>query len=242
MDFVKLKELFRDKIDTNLYVPLFQKIEIDLSYAIKEREKIILVFGESGNGKTFLTKKVYEVLEKKGEFDLIFFSNSFELQKKFDTLFEFNEKHKVVFIDEAQTLSLDRIEKLRMLADTNRCTIVLITHEAEAKMIFAKKHFQTRINYFINLQPLKLDRIELFITSKLLQNDFYDVTSIFTKSNYRLIYKLTKGNLREINRLMYKTFDVLEYFTNNYPHKVSSSKLDNKFIEIAYMDLEQINA
>lgn len=240
MDFKAAKELFRDKIDINLYVPLSQKMEIDLTYSIVEKEKIILVFGEAGNGKSFLMKKIHQnLLEKDNDFKLYFISNPFEESEAIDELFILeSEEHRVVFIDEAQTLTEEKIERLRMLADNQPYTIILATHEKEAKKIFAKKHFKTRINYFINLKPLIFDKIEIFISSKLIQNNFHNIASLFNKSNYKLIYKLTNGNLREINRLLYKTFDIIDYFQNKYPNKVSKNKIDNKYIEMANMDLK----
>jgi len=245
MNFKEVKKLFRDEIDINLYVPLSQKLEIDLTYAIYEKEKMILIFGEAGSGKSFLIKKIFLNLSEKddNDFKLYFIANPFEEEEVIDELFLLeSEEHRVVFIDEAQTLSDEKIERLRMLADNKKYTIILATHEKEAKKIFAKKHFQSRINYFINLQPLKLDKIELFINSKLIQNNYHNIASLFTKSNYKKIYKYTKGNLREINRLLYKTFDIIDYFQQNYPQKVSKHKIDNKYIEMAYMDLKGIDA
>ena len=240
MDFKSAKELFRDKVDISLYVPLSKKMEIDLTYAIYEKEKIILIFGEAGNGKSFLMNKIYQnLLEKENDFKLYFISNPFEELEVIDELLVLESyEHRVVFIDEAQTLTEDKLERLRMLADNQPYTIILATHEKEAKQIFAKKHFKTRINYFINLKPLKFDKLKLFISSKLIQNNAHNIASLFNKSNYKLIYKLTNGNLREINRLMYKTFDIIDYFQNKYPAKVSKTKIDNKYIEMAHMDLE----
>jgi 4-hydroxy-tetrahydrodipicolinate synthase len=208
MDFYKARELFRDKVDTSLYVPLFEKKEIDLAYAIHEKEKMVLIYGDAGNGKSFLMRKIFEGLKDKEDLESYFITNPFD--KDIDDIYSFDEsvKHRVIFIDEAQTLSDDKIEKLRMIADNKSYTIILATHEKEAKKIFTKQHFKTRINYFINLKPLKIDGIERFIASKLLQNGFDDINRLFTKSNYKLIYKITKGNLREINRLVYKTFDI----------------------------------
>ena len=242
MDFHKAKELFRDRINTSLYVPLFEKKEIELAYAIREQEKMVLIYGDAGNGKSFLMKKIYENLKEKLEFELYFIANPFD--NELEKIFSLKEttKHRVVFIDEAQTLSDEKIEKLRMLADNQLFTIVLATHEKEARKIFAKQHFKTRINYFINLKPLPYDRLELFIPSKLLQNNLYSINSLFKKSNYKLIYKITKGNLREINRLLYKTFDIIDYFYKNHPKKVSKNKIDNKYIEMADIELRDFDA
>jgi len=245
MEFKSAKELFRDKIDIGLYVPLFRKMEIDLTYAIYEKEKMILLFGEAGNGKSFLMNKVHKTLleDKEKDFKLYFIANPFEEAEAIDELFLLeSDIHRVVFIDEAQTLSEEKIDRLRMLADNNSYTIILATHEKEAKKLFAKKHFKTRINYFFNLKPLKLSEIELFIISKLVQNGYNDISVLFNKSNFKLIYKITNGNLREINRLLYKTFDILAYFKENHPNKISLKKLENKYIEMASMDLKGVNA
>ena len=244
MNFQEVKKLFKDEINMGLYVPLSEKIEIDLMYAIYEKEKMILISGEAGNGKSFLMRKIYEnLLSKNKEFKIYFISNPFEEGDVIDELFLLNfDEQVVVFIDEAQTLSDEKIERLRMLADNRKYTIILATHEKEAKKIFSKQHFQTRINHFINLQPLKIDKLELFINSKLIQNEAYNVASLFNKSTYKLIYKLSGGNLRKTNQLLYKAFDIISYFYDKYPNKVSSNKIDNKYIEMADMDLKGLNA
>jgi len=239
--FKEAKELFRDRVDINLYVPLSQKKEIDLNYAISEKEKIVLVYGSSGNGKTFLMKKVYDsFIEKEVQgFEFFFIANPFNESKKLERLVSLNsESHIVVFIDEAQVLKESELEKLRMLSDNQNYTFVLSTHELKAKEIFSKTHFKNRINYVIHLQELNVEKIELFITSKLTQNNFYELASIFSLSNYKLIYNLTKGNLREINRLLYKTFDILDFFQEKYPKKVPDNKIKNKYIEMAEIDLK----
>ena len=245
MNFKEVKQLFRDEINMRLYVPLSEKIEIDLMYAIYDKEKMILISGEAGNGKSFLMRKIYENLKSKDniDFKLYFISNPFEEEELIDELFllDFN-KHIVVFIDEAQTLSDEKIERLRMLADNRSYTIILATHEKEAKKIFSKQHFQTRINCFINLMPLPISKLELFINSKLIQNDAHNIAGLFNKKNYKLIHKLTNGNLRRTNQLMHKTFDIIDYFYEKYPQKVSTNKIDNKYIEMADMDLKGLNA
>ena len=174
--FSKVKELFRDKVDIDLYVPLSQKIEIDLLYAIREKEKIVLLYAEAGTGKTFLMKKVYKMLEEKGEEELniYFVSNPFQEKEFLDSIFSLKEsyKHNLIFVDEAQILDSEMIEKLRMLADSGNWSIVLATHEQQAKDIWTKKHFKTRINYFLCLVVLDFEKLELFIYSKLIHNGF----------------------------------------------------------------------
>ena len=243
MNFQKVKQLFKDEINTSLYVPLFEKIEIDLMYAIYEKEKIIVVSGDSGNGKTFLLKKLYENLKQKSDdFELCFIVNPLDETRKINEFLLDSNHHRVLFIDEAQTLTDEKIERLRILADNRNYTIILATHNRDENKIFEKKHFRSRINYFVHLKAISLDKTELFINSKLIQNGEYDVVSWFTDANYRLIYNLTKGNLRMINQLLYKTFDIISYFSDRYPYKVSKKYLENKYIEMANMDLKEIDA
>jgi replication-associated recombination protein RarA len=242
--FYKAKELFRDKIDISLYIPLSKKLEIDLMYAISEKEKMILLYGEAGNGKSFLMNKVYDVLKKKNtESELYFIYNPIEEEEILNDLLKLsdNQKHKVIFIDEAQTLSSEKVETIRMCADNNSYTIILATHEKEAKRLFTKKHFSTRINYILNTTPCSYDDMVFFISSKLNQNGFEQIDKMFKKSNYKLIYKFTKGNLREINHLIYRIFDIMNYFYEKDPSKMNKSKIDNKYIEMANIFIKEIH-
>jgi type II secretory pathway predicted ATPase ExeA len=243
MSYIEAKELFRDIIDVDLYIPLIssQKIEIDIKYAIQQRDKIILLSGEAGSGKSFILNKIYDDL--KNEEDIVFIKNPYLDIKHIEDLFQTDLKsHKTILIDEAQILSQDEMENLRLLSDTGNVTIVFATHISNAKDLFELKHFQTRINYNLKIKPIQLIEVEGFINSKLLKYNYTKISSMFTSSNYRNIYKLTNGNLREINRLINKTFDILEYFSSHYPHKVSANKIENKYIEMANMDLKDIDA
>jgi type II secretory pathway predicted ATPase ExeA len=241
--FDKAKELFRDKVDISLYIPLSKKLEIDMMYAIKEKEKMILVYGEAGNGKTFLMKRVYATLKEKNiDSELYFIDNPVEEEEKLiKFLKEESVNPKIIFIDEAQTLSLDKLEMLRMFSDNRNYTIILATHEKEARELFAKKHFKTRISYILNVTPCTYDELVFFISSKLINNGFEQIERMFTKSNYKLIYKFTKGNLREINQLVYRTFDIIDYFSKKYPSKINKDKIDNKYIEMANIFIKEIH-
>jgi 4-hydroxy-tetrahydrodipicolinate synthase len=241
--FNKVKELFRDKIDISLYIPLSKKLEIDLMYAISEKEKMILLYGEAGSGKSFLMNKVYTTLKEKNlDSEIYFIYNPVEEVEILDNLLKVsNNKHNVIFIDEAQTLSPEKIEIIRMCSDSNKYTIILATHEKEAKQLFTKKHFTSRINYILNTTHRSYDEIVFFISSKLTQNGFEQIDRMFKKPNYKLIYKFTNGNLREINQLMYRTFDIMNYFYKKDPAKMSKNKIHNKYIEMANMFIKEIH-
>jgi 4-hydroxy-tetrahydrodipicolinate synthase len=82
--------------------------------------------------------------------------------------------------------------------------------------------------------------VELYIEKKLLMASDLEMATLFSKSNYRLIHKLTKGNLRDINRLVNRTLDILEHRLDR-ARTLFGNKLKNKFIEMAALDLKMIH-
>ena len=234
----KAKELFRDIVDVNNYVPLAssEKVKIDLLNAIFEKEKMILLTGEAGTGKSLLLRKIYTSL--KDEKKIFFIENPYlEIEKVLKLLNEIEIKeHHIILVDEAQLLTPEIWENLRIYADRGNITIVFATHDTDVNKLLEKKHFKTRINYIIQVKRVSFEEMENFILTKLLRANLNDIASMFRKSNFKLIYKYTQGSLRATNQLMYKLFDVLEFFYNKNPSKIKN-RLSNKYIHIAIMDL-----
>ena len=243
-NFKEAKELFRDVVDVDRYVPLLssEKVKADLLNAIEQKEKMVLLTGEAGVGKSLLLKRVYVELKKSK--DIFFVSNPYlEIESVLKLLKELDLKsHHIMLLDEAQLLTAEIWENLRIYADKGNITIVFATHDTNIKNLLLKKHFKTRINTIIPVKRISESEMENFIITKLLRNDFNDIASMFRKSNFKLIYKYTKGSLRATNQLIYKLFDILEYFYNKNPAKVNLSKLQNKYIHIAIMDLKVVDA
>jgi len=236
--FDNAKKLFKDVVDVNNYVPLAssEKAKIDLLSAIYEKEKIVLLTGEAGTGKSLLLRKIYHQLEN--EKKLFFIENPYlEIKKVLKLLNHLTlEEHHVMLVDEAQILSPQIWENLRIFADKGNLTIVFATHDTDVKKLLEKKHFKTRINYIISLKKVSFKEMQNFIITKLLRENLHSIAEMFTSSNFKLIYKYTEGSLRATNQLMYKLFDVLDYFDSHYPGKIKR-KLSNKYIHIAIMDL-----
>ena len=234
----KAKELFRDIVDVNNYVPLAssEKVKIDLLNAIFEKEKMILLTGEAGTGKSLLLRKIYTTLKE--EKKIFFIENPYlEIDKILKLLNEIEIKeHHIILVDEAQLLTSEIWENLRIYADRGNITIVFATHDTDVNKLLEKKHFKTRINYIIQVKKVSFEEMENFILTKLLRANLNDIASMFRKTNFKLIYKYTKGSLRATNQIMYKLFDVLEFFYKKNPSKIKN-RLSNKYIHIAIMDL-----
>ena len=244
VNFSEAKELFRDIVDVKNYIPLpsSEKIKMDLLSAIAQKERMILLTGEAGSGKSLLLKSIYYELKDKK--DIFFISNPYlEIENVLKILKELDlDSHHIMFLDEAQLLTPQIWENLRIYADKGNITIVFATHDTNVKELLSKKHFKTRINTILPVKKISRDEMENFILTKLLKNNFNDIASMFNKSNFKLIYKFTNGSLRATNQIMYKLFDILDYFYKKNPDKINLNKLQNKYIHIAIMDLKAIDA
>ena len=243
-EYVKAKEVFRDIVDLKYYVPLIttEKTKKDLLYAVSQKEKMIFLSGEAGSGKSMILKNVYKILQSKEK--VFFISNPYlEINTILMLLKKVNlETHQIFLIDEAQLLSEETFENLRIYADRGNITVVFATHDTDIKKLLEKKHFKTRINYLLKIGKIARDELEDFIRIKLIKAELYDIADLFRRKNYDLIYKYTDGSLRGTNQLMYKLFDILQYFSEKYPQKISKSKLQNKYIHMAYMDIKGVHA
>ena len=244
VNFSEAKDLFRDIVDVKRYIPLptSERIKLELLEAINEKEKLILLTGDAGSGKSLILKSIYEDLKEKE--NIFFVSNPYlEIDYILNTLKELNlDSHHIMLLDEAQLLTKEIWENLRIYADKGNITIVFATHDTDVKELLTKKHFKTRINTIIPMKRIEFSEMENFIMTKLLKNNFNDIASMFTKSNFKLIYKYTQGSLRATNQLMYKLFDILDYFYKKNPNKINLKRLNNKYIHIAIMDLREIDA
>ena len=243
VDFKKARELFRDVVEINNYVPLLtlEKVQSDLLNAIDKKEKMIFLTGEAGSGKSMILKRVFEQLKNEKVF---FISNPYlQIGSMLDILKQLSVKdHHLFLIDEAQLLTQETFEELRIYADRGNITLVFATHEADLKRLLEKKHFYSRINYIFTLNKVSLKELEEFIKIKLLTHNLVNILEMIQKTNYKLIYKYTKGSLRTINQLMFKVFDILDFFYTKYPDKLNLNKLSNKYIDMAYLDLKEKNA
>ena len=65
---------------------------------------------------------------------------------------------------------------------------------------------------------------------------------MFKKNHITLLHQCTKGNLRTINKVMYKLFEIYEYYEANKPSLVGGKHAKMKFIEMAIIDAGLLDA
>ena len=234
----KAKELFRDIVDVNNYIPLsnIEKLKIDLVSAVEQKEKMIFLYGSAGSGKSMILKSIYEQL--KNEKNIFYISNPYlEINAILSLIKNLNiNEHYYLFADEAQLLEDSVLENLRIFADKGNLTVVFATHDTDLNKLLAKKHFKTRINYLFKTHSVNAQEIEYFINTKLIKANLIFIAEKFNSRHYKMIYKYTKGSIRGVNQFMLKFFDVLDFFYNKYNDRIFKN-LD-KYIEITHMDLK----
>ncbi len=252
-----------DYVNLDSYVIAYEKLLEVLDKPIK----LALLYGKPGTGKTFLLKKIYRDLSKKksiifiptpffeeSEFVKYIYENSFNEEcpsiKTFDEFFKaLNEKSKheaypiPVFVDEAQLYPSAIVEKIRLLADTRKYKFIFTVHKTESQEdIFAKDYFKTRIWESVELKNISYDEFKLYIEKKFLYHNMFEFVGKLSKKQYKMIYEFSEGNLRETNKILFKLFEICEYYDKVEPSKINSQMINHKFIEMTAISLGYINA
>lgn len=260
--FVKAKKLFVDTLENDYFVLLTRTrlAYSKLANSLKNPFKIILLYGRPGTGKSFLLQRFYA--DHKEKFNMfLYLSPTFDsierLKEIYEELFgeklETSDQHKItkafktktkdpifVLLDEAQLYSDESLEWIRILSNEEIFRFIIVVHKVDSEDLLAKEHFKTRTFETIELSPVDLSEISRFLETKLLLGELGELYDRFDKSNYEKIYQLTKGNLRDINRLLHKLFELLEEINIKKPHKMPK-KFTNRLIEMSAMELGILN-
>ena len=265
--FENVKNIFIDTVDQNNYVELESaKHNYDLlDKSLDKPLKMILLFGKPGTGKSMLLSKLYYNLKESREiyyFDAPILSEKeflkriyssiankkvpSELRVNFDGLLRFCQtlkgKREIVFLlDECQLYSEALMEKIRLLSDTRVVKFIITLHKTENEDLIAKEHFKTRIWEVIELSNASEDDLYIYIQKKLISSGFVEIANMIGKKHINFIYTCTHGNFRESNKFLYTLFDIYEYFDKTKPHKISSKKLSQKFLEMTALKIGYID-
>ncbi len=214
--------------------------------------KLLLLHGAPGVGKTMLLKKFSQKRS-----DIYYyerpFATSMELHKALsqdifsqgrDIFLHLEslspEQAKIVILDEAQMYDEQMLEAVRILADTKKLKFILAMHSSHNEHLAAKEHFKTRIFKTIHVEAPDLREFYVYIQKKLLRNNLLELAKSFTPTNAKMIYRFTRGNLRESDKFLFTLFDMLEYFFTT--KGIDPSTIDRKFIEMAAIYLGYIDA
>ncbi len=266
--YIGLKNIFVDDgvfdyINLDKSSAVYEK----LVQAIDKPLKLILFFGRPGTGKTFLLQKIYNDFKKKR--NIIFFPRPFfnELEflkalytetfkeeapsisgydqflsivtKKLDL--SKKDKAITVLIDESQLYPDELIEKIRLMADSRKFKFLFTVHKTDEEDVLAKDYFATRIWETIELESSSSHEVKTYIEKKLIFHNKFEYLNLFKEKHFKLIMQFTKGNLRNINKLLFKLFEILEYYDISSPSKINPRSLNTKFLIMAGISQGMVN-
>ena len=237
-NYFEIAKIFEEKKDR---VEFFKNAEVlsvkNVLEIILEKDikQLIFLIGDPGVGKSVFLNNIDELLEDR--YDIIKFDTPFMepvdfikmLIKKRDREIKdfsieglikqvvsiYKDENCLITIDEAQLLSKSMIELLRILADSKAFWFLLAMHKHESKEILNAPQFSTRPHKVLELGELQKHECKEFIFKSLFNKNEASLAEELTKKYLNLIYKLTKGNFRNLKKLLYNLFLVLDYATNS---------------------------
>ncbi|MGY5539522.1 ExeA family protein [Vibrio brasiliensis] len=220
--------------DTDLFLglePHYEAIQTVMA-ALAMGEGLIKVTGEVGTGKTMICRVMAKLFEP--HIQLVFVPNPAldgeQLRKAVASelgidngesasivddiqgrLIELTAQGKqvVVLIDEAQALSDDALEVLRLFGnlETERCKLLqtVIFGQPELDERLSQHHlrqFRQRITFSAQLRGLTLDETVAYIDNRL--SKVGGQTSLFSLNHKKAIWRASKGYPRLINQICHK--------------------------------------
>ncbi len=264
--FSSSKDVFLDAVNAKDYVQLDRVSTIyqSLKNSVKKPLKMVLLYGKPGTGKSMFLSKLYQDLSSsqqvhlyqtpildESEFFKTLSKDLFDIKYTGELNFTqflviLNESNlydiPLVLLDEAQLYSSEQMEKIRLLADTRKIKFVITLHKTEREDLIAKEHFQTRIWETIELENASAIELKMYIQKKLMKANCFDGANIFNNKSVQLIHKITKGNYRDTNKLLYTVFDIYTWYSENNPSKINTRQISNKIIEMAAIHTGLIDA
>ena len=261
--FDKAQQIFNDIINTQEYFDSFSAEEVRKKlFEALNSKNIFLIFltGDPGVGKTFMLSYVKEKIQKRR--NIIFFKDPFFTKEEFfkkliykrvgeyETNLNYGElKEKTIqlyqnienaiFIDEAQILTDEQLELIRILSDTKLFKFVLSMHYKERRKILKSDYFKSRFHADINLKPLQTSEVSRYIQSKLLNNSLGEISSMFEERHFEMIANFTQRNFRMLKRYMSTLFELLSYAHDN--NLKEYQKINKKLLTMAAIDLGLID-
>ncbi|MES9949189.1 MAG: AAA family ATPase [Candidatus Thiodiazotropha sp.] len=205
-----------------------------LAYALEQGEGFVLITGQPGSGKTTLIRDVISELDETSYHTLNLVTSQLQaeellrkvaleygfpaesynkatlltvIHKHLSTLHE-KGKQSILFIDEAQNLSSNGLEELRLLSNLQQgkhslLQVILAGHEDLRRLLLGPdmEHIQQRLIAICQIDSLPLEQTQAYIIHRLEHAGWQSDPQIEDEV-FHLIHMASKGVPRNINHLM----------------------------------------
>lgn len=264
--FSKPRDLFIDIVNARDYVQIDSVSHMyqALKNSVQKPLKMILLYGRPGTGKSMLLNKLHHDLSKyqkvlmistpivdEDDFLRVLAQNIFgHAPRETMSLSRFMEiaqaltlpEVPIVLLDEAQLYSTSLMEKIRLISDARVVKFVITLHKTDQEDVVAKEHFQTRIWESIELKNASAEELKVYVQKKLLKANCFDVANMFDDKSMKIITRLTGGNYRETNKLLFSLFSLYCWYEENHPTTIKYNAVKPKWIEMAAIHTGLIRA
>lgn len=235
-----------------------------LLYGIQEGEGFVLLTGDIGTGKTTLCRSLLEQTPDYVEVAYIFNPKLSALELLLSICDEFKvplnhddnslsvkqvidkinghlldqhrrNRHSVLIIDEAQNLSIDVLEQIRLLTnlETNSKKLlqIILIGQPELREVFQKPELEQlaqRITARFHIGPLSLSEVENYLNHRV-HVAGGSKRPLFNKGAIRVLHKLTRGVPRLINTVSDRALLATYVHTQS---QVSKKEIHSAAVEI----------
>ncbi len=236
--FLDIARIFEERVDN---IDFFENAEVLsiknslLNILQNNTKQLIFLIGDPGVGKSAFLNNLNRLLENR--FDIIKFDTpfiepvdfvkslikksscepkDFSLEGQIKEVVEiYKDANYIVAIDEAQLLSKQMIELVRILADSKAFWFLLAMHKHESKEILDEPQFASRPHKVLELGKLQKYECKEFIYNELAKIDKVSFAEELSKRYLNFLYKVTKGNFRDLKKIFYNTFLLLDFAAKN---------------------------
>jgi len=220
---------------------------------------LIFLLGEPGVGKTYMLNMIKEnyIMKKRVLFSnepfstpesLLYFllkNQSISKDLSITELKElaisvFSQEENIIIIDEAQLLSDNVLEYIRILSDTGYFNFIISMHKDEGLEILNLQHFSSRTHLAMNLEKLTLNEVLNYIHAQLFRNSMGNFVEYFTLKEIKQINLYADGNFRQMKQILKHIFSIMNYANEN--SKIGFDRVNKCVITMSAIDLGIIDA
>lgn len=218
--------------------PRMDTLLTEILHGIYTRKGFMVITGEVGLGKTTLSQHILNILEEEGSVETALVLNTFlqgselldEIIRDFDIQTDASthqgrlavlnqfliERYQTgnncaVIIDDAQNLSLESLELIRMISnletDASKLVQILLVGQPEFQEkldTHALRQLKSRIMIHATVEPLDQDALRQYVFFKMSAAGGSGGITV-PENCFGLMHQLTDGNPRLVNRLMDRT-------------------------------------
>lgn len=247
---------YKDYFEMQSALGAIAKIETLLGGTLRQ---LIFLIGEPGSGKSFLLNLLYnqwadkrhivlletpfltplnllyQLIRHKG---IIAQGDDME-QLRIQATELYAASDHLILIDEAQLLSTEMREFIRILSDSKAFWFLLAMHRSEGESILRAPHFKSRPHRIIELSPLTSAEAKNYIHREVIQMGFAEIIDELNPKLIAKAHHLSQGNFRNYKKLFYHLFHLLHY-TNTH-NKTKYLRPSTCTLTMAALNAELLN-